>query len=73
MEELSIATLIKANYSDSLTNTSTYVNLAVQATVIVIGGIVLWRASSILHKKKQQQRSRNGYFETPYSQGWKRK
>lgn len=73
MEEISIATLIKANYSGSLSNTSTYINLAVQATLVIVGGIVLWRASTILHKKKQLQRSRNGYFETPYSKGWKRK
>jgi hypothetical protein len=73
MDELTIQTLIKANYSGGLTETSVYVNLAIQATAVIIGGIVLWRGSVALHKKKLAQRARNTYFETPYSKGWKRK
>lgn len=73
MEDLSIQTLIKASYSGHLTQTSIYVNLAIQAVAVLIGGLILWRASTMIHKKKQQQRSRNEFFETPYSKGWKRK
>lgn len=73
MDELTIQTLIKANYSGSLAETSIYVNLAIQATGVIIGGIVLWRGSVALQKKKMAQRVRNTYFETPYSKGWKRK
>jgi hypothetical protein len=52
---------------------SAYVSIAAQALGVVIGGIILWRASAVFHKKKKAQRSRNAYFETPYSRSWKRK
>lgn len=73
MDELTIQELIKANYSGSLSEMSTYINLTIQALAVMIGGIILWRASGVLHKRKREQRSRNAYFETPYSKGWKRK
>lgn len=73
MDELSIETLIKAKYSGSLSEMSTYINLAIQAVAVLVGGIVLWRMSAMLHKRKLAQRSRNDFFETPYSKGWKRK
>ena len=41
--------------------------------VQLIGGIVLWRMSNVIHKKKLAQRSRNEFFDTAYSKGWKRK
>ncbi|MDG1147410.1 MAG: hypothetical protein P8N52_03795 [Crocinitomicaceae bacterium] len=73
MDELILQTLIKANYAGSLTETSVYVSLVIQATAVIIGGIILWRGSVALQKKKMAQRSRNTYFETPYAKGWKRK
>ena len=73
MDELTIQTLIKAKYAGSLTETSVYISLAIQATAVIIGGIVLWRGSVAIQKKKMAERSRNTYFETPYSKGWKRK
>lgn len=68
-----VQTIIKAKYSGALSEMSTYINLAIQAAGVIIGGIVLWRMSAVMHKKKQAQRARNSYFETPYSKGWKRK
>ena len=73
MDELTIQTLIKANYSGGLSEMSSYLSLALQATAVIIGGIVLWRASAVLHKRKLAERSRKSFFETPYSKGWKRK
>lgn len=73
MDELTIQTLIKARYSGTMTDMSTYINLAIQTGAVLIGGIVLWRMSNRIHKKRAAQRSRNSYFETPYSKSWKRK
>jgi len=73
MDELTIQELIKANYSGGLSELSTYVSLAIQAVSVLIGGILLWRVSGILHKKKITERSRNEFFNSSYSKGWKRK
>jgi uncharacterized membrane protein len=73
MDELTMQEIIKTSYSGSLSEMSTYISLAVQTVGIIIGGIVLWRMSTVMHKKKLAQRQRNDFFETPYSKGWKRK
>ena len=73
MDELTIQTLIKAKYAGHLSEMSSYISLAIQAVAVLIGGIVLWRGSAAVHTKKVKERSRNQYFETPYSKGWKRK
>jgi len=73
MDELTIQTLLKAKYSGSLSEISSYTSLAIQAVSVIIGGIILWRASTVLHKRKLAERSRKQYFETSYSKGWKRK
>lgn len=73
MDELTIQTLLKAKYSGGLSEMSTYINLAIQTVAVMIGGIMLWRISVTLHRRKRAQRLRNTYFDTPYSKGWKRK
>lgn len=73
MDDLTIQELIKVRYSGSMSDVSIYVNLAVQAVAVLIGGIILWRVSVIIHKRKVEQRSRKQFFETKYSKGWKRK
>lgn len=65
--------LILTKFSGSLSDSSTYMNLMIQAAAVLIGGIVIWRASIVLHKKKMAKRSRKQFFETSYSKGWKRK
>jgi len=72
MDELTIQTLIKVKYSGALNEVSMYMNLAMQTGAVLIGGIVLWRMSNMIHKRKQAQRERNDFFNTPYSKGWKR-
>ena len=73
MEELGIDILIRAKYSGAMYQTSRYVNIAIQASAVIFGGIILWRMSSILHKRKLEKRKRNPYFDTPYSKEWKNK
>lgn len=73
MDELTIQTLIKAKYAGHLSEMSTYISLAMQAIAVIIGGLVLWRASAAIHKKKVAERNRNKFFETTYSKNWKRK
>lgn len=63
--------LIKAKYSGAVTEMGTYLNLATLAVAVMIGGIVLWRSSTVLHKRKLAERANNKFFETPYSKGWK--
>jgi len=65
--------IIKANYSGSLSQMSAYISISIQAIAVIIGGIVLWRVSISMQKKKEKQRTRNTYFDTPYSRSWKRK
>ena len=73
MDELTIQTLIKVKYSGALDQSSVYINLVIQAVAVLVGGIVIWRASNAYHRKKQRERRSNNYFETPYSRQWKRK
>ncbi len=73
MDELTIQELIRLRYSGAMSDVSTYVNLAIQAVAVLIGGIVLWRISVVMHKRKVESRSRKQFFETKYSEGWKRK
>ncbi len=71
MSELTLDVLIKAKYSGSISEVASYSSLAIQTIAVIIGGIVLWRISVVMHKRKLAKRSRNDYFETPYSKGWR--
>lgn len=71
MDDLTLSLLVKAKYSGSISEVSSYSSLAIQTVAVIIGGIVLWRISVVMHKRKLAKRSRNDYFETPYSIGWK--
>ena len=73
MDELVMQEIIRTNYSGSVSQMSAYTGIAAQVLGVIIGGIILWRASAVYHKKKKKERSRNAFFETPYSRGWKRK
>jgi hypothetical protein len=73
MDELTIQTLIRAKYAGVLNESSIYVNLAIQAVAVLIGGLVIWRAMTSYHRKKQQQRKKTVFFETPYSRQWRKK
>jgi hypothetical protein len=44
-----------------------------QTVAVLVGGIVMWRASNAIHRKKQKERQQNNYFETPYSRHWRKK
>lgn len=72
-DEAAVQLLIKAKYAGSMVDSSVYMNMAVQAGAVLIGGIIIWRMSARIHKKKIAQRERNQYFETTYSRNWKRK
>lgn len=71
--DLTIQTLIKAKYAGSMSNTSNYLNLAIQTGAVLIGGIIMWRMSARFHRKKKDQREGNIYFESTYAKGWKKK
>ncbi|MFT5858228.1 MAG: hypothetical protein ACI865_000312 [Flavobacteriaceae bacterium] len=71
--DLTIQTLIKVKYAGSMSDTSNYMNLAMQTGAVLIGGIIMWRMSARFHRKKKNQRERNIYFESTYSKGWKNK
>jgi hypothetical protein len=73
MDDLTIQQLIKAKFSGQLDQSATYINLTIQAIAVMVGGLVLWRISNALHKKKQQERQRNPYFESTYSKHWRKR
>lgn len=70
---MDIQTLIHVKFSGALSETPIYVNLTIQAISVMIGGILMWRASNAYHAKKQKQRANRQFFETKYSKNWKRK
>lgn len=65
--------MIHLHYSGAMSDAGAYSALAIQTVAVLIGGIILWRASNYMHKRKVKQRTSNQFFETPYSKGWKRK
>ena len=69
---MDIQTLIQAKFSGPLSETPVYVNLAIQAIAVMVGGIVFWRVSTAIHAKKQRERSNRQFFETRYSKNWRR-
>lgn len=73
MDGLTIQELIRAKYSGGVSEVSVWFDLMLQTSLIIFAGIVLWRISAVMHKRKEQDRSRNSYFDTPYSKGWKKK
>lgn len=73
MSEMTVEQLVRIKYSGSLSEMDVYFDLTVHTAIVLIAGIVLWRASVILHKKKKAQRVQNSFFDTPYSKGWSRK
>lgn len=72
-DEVAVQLLIKSKFAGSMADTTTYMNMVMQAGAVLIGGIVIWRMSARYHKKKVAQRERNNYFESTYSRNWKRK
>jgi hypothetical protein len=69
---VTIQDLIQTSYSGDLDQTITYVNLTIQAIGVLVGGIVIWRASIAFQRKKMQERRRNPFFETTYSKHWRK-
>ena len=70
---LTLQSLIESNYSGQISELSVYTNLGVQTIAVIIGGIIIWRVSITMLRKKQKQRSDKSYFETKYGESWKRK
>jgi len=68
---MDVQTLIHVKFSGQLSETPIYVNLAIQAIAVMIGGIILWRASNAYHAKKQKQRATRQFFESRYSKKWR--
>ncbi len=73
MDELIIQELIKVKFSGGVNDISLYVNLVIQTIAVLVGGIILWRVSVVIHKKKLKERKRNTFFDTPYSKSWRKK
>ncbi len=68
---MDIQTLIKGQYIGELDNSFLYTNIGVQAIMILVGGIVLWRVSNFLHNKKLKERAQKTPFKTRFSEHWK--
>ncbi|MDC1403356.1 hypothetical protein N8328_03030 [Crocinitomicaceae bacterium] len=65
---MTLETLIKAKYAGELDNTFAYSTLGFQTIAVLVGGIVLWRVSNAMHKKKLQKRAGKEHFKTRFSE-----
>ena len=63
---------IETNLSGEPSFTYIYIQLAAQATGILIAGFVLWRLNTFMSNKRMNERKRNNFFETNYSKNWKK-
>lgn len=70
---MDISTLIKVNYSGQLDETFTYTNIGVQAVCVLIGGIILWRVSNVIHAKKMADRANKSQFGERLSDQWRKR
>ena len=68
---MDIQTLIQVKFSGQLSETSIYINLAIQAISVMIGGIILWRVSTAIHVKKQNERAANKGESSPFRRKWR--
>jgi hypothetical protein len=68
---MDVQTLIKVNYVGELDQTSAYSTIGFQTVAVLVGGILLWRVSNALHKRKLQQRANQPPFRTRFSDHWK--
>lgn len=69
---MTIKELIQIKYCGELDQTSSYVNVSVQAVGVLIGGFIIWRAMSAWQRKKKLERRRNPFFESAYSKHWRK-
>ncbi len=69
---MTIQELIQFKYSGELDQTFSYVNVAIQAVAVLIGGLVIWRAISLWQRKKKLERRRNPFFESSFSKHWRK-
>jgi hypothetical protein len=65
--------LIQVFYSGEIDQSFQYMNLMIQATSVLVGGIVLWKMSTIFHNKKLNKRSSNNFFGAEFSKKLKSK
>ncbi len=68
---MDIQTLIKVKYVGELDQTFAYSTIGFQTIAVLVGGIVLWRVSNALHKRKLTQRAEQAHFKTRFSDHWK--
>ncbi len=73
MNDIAVQQLVLAKYSGAATEMQAYLTIALQTGAVLVGGIILWRMSARMHKKKMQQRANRTFFETNYSRNWKRR
>ncbi len=68
---MDIQTLIKVKYVGELDQTTAYTTIGFQTVAVLVGGIILWRVSNALHKRKLNQRAEKAHFKTRFSDHWK--
>ena len=68
---MDIQTLIKAKYAGEIDSSMAYSTIGFQTIAVLVGGIVLWRVSNMLHQRKLKQRAQKPHFQTRFSEHWK--
>jgi|TARA_R110000737_G_scaffold151521_1_gene180833 hypothetical protein len=65
---MDIQILIKAKYVGELDNSMAYSTIGFQTIAVLVGGIVLWRVSNMVHQRKLKQRGQKEHFKTRFSE-----
>lgn len=68
---MDIQTLIRAKYVGELDNSFAYSTIGFQTIAVLVGGLLLWRVSNVLHRRKLEQRAQQAHFKTRFSEHWK--
>ena len=69
---MTIQELIQLKYTGELDQTISYVNVAIQAVAVLIGGLLVWRLMSAWQRRKNIERIKSPFFESVYSKHWRK-
>ena len=69
---MQIQELIKQRFSGALNNEAEYIELLVQVFAVLVLGLIAWRLMVVFHRKKSAKRKQSTYFNSTYSNHWRK-
>lgn len=70
---MTVQELIRAKYSGELSNSMEFIELIIQVAIVLMVGLGTWRLMVVFSKRKAASRKKSTYFNTRYSDEWKKK